>query len=486
MARYWHRSRSRATRRSRSRAVTRRVALWQHPPYGPDRTPGHPPPAPTGLRRSRPGRVSGGGDDETMTDVKPGSPPPGSPPPGSPKPGSLGEVFLAFLQLGLISFGGPVAHLGYFRAEFVGRRRWLDEPAYAELVALCQFLPGPASSQAGFALGLLRGGPWGGLAAWAGFTLPSAAVLTVFAAWAGRLSAWPPGAGVLHGLKLVAVAVVAQAVWGMARALCPDRPRAAIALAAAAVATLAPVSIGQVAAIAFGAGAGLALCRAQAGGSRPPGPAPAAMPVSRPAGLLCLALFAALLAVPPLLAGHGHGVPVFEAFYRSGALVFGGGHVVLPLLHDAVVAPGWVSDDAFLAGYGAAQAMPGPLFTFAAYLGAVLRPAGGGPAAGVLGAAAALLAIFLPGLLLLVGALPFWHGLRARPAAQAAMRGANAAVVGLLGAALYAPVWTSAVHGPPDALLALAGLLLLTVWRVPPLAVVLLGALAGLGRSALA
>jgi chromate transporter len=400
-----------------------------------------------------------------------------SAPPGS-QAGAPVEVFLAFLKLGLTSFGGPVAHLGYFRAEFVEHRHWLSEQEYAELVGLCQFLPGPASSQAGFALGLLRGGMPGALAAWAGFTLPSALVLLLFAHWAGDLAASPLGAGLLHGLKLVAVAIVAHAVWGMARALCPDRTRAGIALTSLAVVTLLPVSVGQIAAIALGALAGWLLCRDAAQAALPDW---LPVPFSRRAGLLCLALFAALLVVPPALAGHGPALAMFDAFYRAGALVFGGGHVVLPLLRDGVVTPGWISDDLFLAGYGAAQAMPGPLFTFAAFLGASIQPAG----AGLPGAALALVAVFLPGLLLLLGVLPFWAALRARPAAQAGMRGVNAAVVGLLGAALYAPVWTSAVLRPLDFLLAVAGFLLLMVWRASPLLVVALGAAAGLGMAAL-
>ena len=369
----------------------------------------------------------------------------------------------------MTSFGGPVAHLGYFRAEFVDRRRWLTEAAYAELVGLCQFLPGPASSQVGFAIGLMRAGLPGAVAAWAGFTLPSAALLVAFASGAPVLARSAAGAGVLHGLQLVAVAVVAQAVWGMARSLCPDRRRTGIALAALSVATIAPPGTGQVVAVSLGALAGFGLCRAadltngvlyQAA-------------VTRRTGAACLALFGALLLLPHVLAAPS--VAVFDAFYRSGALVFGGGHVVLPLLHDAVVTPGWVSEDSFLAGYGATQAMPGPLFTFAAYLGAVLRPGPGG----VLGAISPLLAIFLPGFLLLLGVLPFWHALRARPAAQAAMQGANAAVVGLLSAALYDPVWTGAVHGRVDFMMAAAAFLLLTVWRAPPLAVVALGAVGG-------
>lgn len=369
------------------------------------------------------------------------------------------EVLLAFLKLGVTSFGGPIAHLGYFRSEFVGRRRWLDDRAFTDLVALCQFLPGPASSQVGFALGLLRAGFPGALAAWIGFTLPSAALLVLFAYGAGSIEGSALGQGLLHGLKLVAVAVVAQAVWGMARSLCPDRPRAAIGTLAAGLLLLAPGAAAQIGAIVAGGLAGL-LLPAEAALPSPP----LALAVGRRLGVVCLALYAVLLVLPtPAL---------FAAFYRSGALVFGGGHVVLPLLRDAVVTPGLVPEGAFLAGYGAAQAVPGPLFTFAAYLGSV--------AAGLPGAALALVAIFLPGMLALLGTLPFWDALRVRPRAQAATRGINAAVVGILGAALYAPVWTSAVQRPADVALALAGFVLLTVWRAPPLVVVALGAVGGM------
>ncbi|WP_394096179.1 chromate efflux transporter [Xanthobacter versatilis] len=395
---------------------------------------------------------------------------------GAP-PGSPGEVFGAFLKLGLTSFGGPVAHLGYFRDELVLRRRWMDDAAYGDLVALCQFLPGPASSQLGFTLGLLRGGGLlGGLAAWAGFTLPSAIALTGCALGAASLAGTD---GVLHGLKLVAVAVVAQAVWGMTRTLTPDRDRAGIALAALALVVFAGSALGQVVAIALGALAGLVLCA-----EAPPvrgsvsGPEPAlTVPLTRRTGALLLALFAVLLVVPPVIAAASHvqALALFDAFYRSGALVFGGGHVVLPLLQAEVVAPGWVSASTFLAGYGLAQAVPGPLFTFAAYLGAAMGPEPNG----IAGAAIALVAIFLPGLLLVTGMLPFWDQLRRRTGAQAAMRGANAAVVGLIGAALYSPVFTGAVFDAPDFVAAVAGFLLLTVWRVPPLAVVVL--LAGAG-----
>ncbi len=388
--------------------------------------------------------------------------------------GSASEIFLAFLKLGLTSFGGPIAHFGYFRAEFVERRRWLSERAYVDLVALAQFLPGPASSQTGFAIGLMRGGRLGGLAAWAGFTLPSAVLMLLFAYGAGSLADSWWGVGLLHGLKLVAVAIVAQAVMGMARSLCPDRPRASIATAALVLLLFAPGSLSQIGAIALGGAAGLALCR----GGGAPVVDDLLMPVSRRLGFACLAAFFTLLALS-FAPVQGGVFALFAAFYRSGALVFGGGHVVLPLLRDAVVAPGWVSDNAFLAGYGAAQALPGPLFAFAAYLGA----AAGSPPAGVAGALVALVAIFLPGMLALMGALPFWHALRALEQAQAAMRGVNAAVVGLLGAALYNPVWTSAVREPADFALAAIAFALLVAWRAPPLVVVLLCAALGIGLA---
>lgn len=388
---------------------------------------------------------------------------------GAEPSGSPGEVFLAFLKLGLTSFGGPIAHLGYFRDELVTRRRWLDEAGYADLVALCQFLPGPASSQVGFALGLMRAGPLGALAAWTAFTLPSAILLVLFALGAAALDG-PVAQGVLHGLKLVAVAVVAQAVLGMARSLAPDGPRAGIALVAVAMVVMLGGVLGQVGAIALGALGGLLLCR---GGAA----APVAhdFPISRSASVAALVLFAVLLLVLPLVAGTGQGMALFDGFYRAGALVFGGGHVVLPLLDAETVARGWLAEDAFLAGYGAAQAVPGPLFTFAAYLGAVAQPSPNG----VVGAGIALVAIFLPGLLLLIGALPFWSGLRRWPAAAAGMRGANAAVVGILGAALYDPVFLSAVLEPRDFVLALAGFVALVAWKAPPFVVVAALAVAG-------
>jgi len=386
------------------------------------------------------------------------------------------EVLRAFLKLGVSSFGGPIAHIGYFRDEFVVRRRWLDEHAYADLVGLCQFLPGPASSQVGFSIGLLRAGFAGALAAWTGFTLPSAIALVLFAYGAGKLGG-PVGAGLLHGLKLVAVAIIAQAVWGMACSLTPDRERASIALVAVLIILFSATSVAQIAAIAFGGIAGLVLCR----GAEPPAAAQVTLPVSRTVGLFAVAAFFLVLLGLPILRSvfASPALDLFDAFYRSGALVFGGGHVVLPLLHEAFVTPGWVSDDAFLAGYGAAQAVPGPLFTFAAYLGAVVRPS----PHGVVGALFGLIAIFLPGVLILVGALPFWDAFRRRPNAQAAMRGVNAAVVGLLGAALYNPVWTSTVKTPADLAIALVGFVLLTAWRAPPLVVVCVSALGGIALA---
>jgi chromate transporter len=386
------------------------------------------------------------------------------------------EVLWVFLKLGLSSFGGPIAHIGYFRQEFVARRGWLDEAAFSDLVALCQFLPGPASTQVGFSIGLIRAGYLGGLAAWTGFTLPSAIALVLFA-YGARLLEGPAGSGLLHGLKLVAAAIVAQAVWAMARTLCPDVRRASIAIIAALIAVFIASTFSQIAAILFGAAAGLWLCRMPA----PVSSRTNVVPVSRGAGIAALAIFVLLLAGLPILRrlGISQGIAMFDAFYRSGALVFGGGHVVLPLLRDAFVAPGWVSDDAFLAGYGAAQAIPGPLFTFAGYLGAV---AGQAPH-GIMGPALGLIGIFLPGILILIGTLPFWHALRSRDAAQAAMRGVNAAVVGILGGALYDPVWITSVKTPGDLGVALSGFLLLIVWRVPPLLVVAIGALAGVAMA---
>ena len=388
------------------------------------------------------------------------------------KRGSAFEVFRAFLQLGLTSFGGPVAHLGYFRDEFVSRRRWIGERTYADLVALCQLLPGPASSQVGVALGIHRAGLAGGAAAWLGFTLPSAAALTGFALMLRRLVV-APDAGWLHGLKIVAVAVVAQAVWSMGRSLCPDAPRASLAALAAIAMLLFPGAGAQLAVIVAGAAAGACWLRL-----------PASIPesglaggVSRKTAVAAWLLFFLLLFGLPILARAtgSNTLAVFDAFYRAGSLVFGGGHVVLPLLQAEVVPRGWVDNGDFLAGYGAAQAVPGPLFTFAAYLGAVLG--------GVGGALLCTVAIFLPAILLVLGALPFWDRLRAHPAAQSALAGVNAAVVGVLLAALYAPVFTSTVRAPSDFALALGAFALLVFWKVPPFAVVLATVLGGAALS---
>lgn len=385
---------------------------------------------------------------------------------------SAWRVFLVFLRLGLTSFGGPVAHLGYFRTEFVERRRWLGEAAYADLVALCQFLPGPASSQVGLALGLMRAGYAGALAAWAGFTLPSALALIALALGMAQAGDALP-AGALHGLKVVAVAVVAQAVWGMARSLCPDAPRRALMLATAAVLTLWPGTVAQLLAIGVAGLAGLLWMKPAADAPHESLP----LPIGRRAGAVWLTLFFILLLGLPLLrlAFPSQALALVDAFYRAGALVFGGGHVVLPWLQASVVPTGWVEHDAFLAGYGATQAVPGPLFTFAAFLGASMQTTPSGWTGGVL----ALLAIFAPAFLLVAGALPFWESLRARPGARAALMGVNAAVVGLLIAALWNPVITSGIRGAGDALLAGVALLALMRWKWPPWGVVLACALAG-------
>jgi chromate transporter len=392
--------------------------------------------------------------------------------PAGASTGTWPEVLAAFLKLGLTSFGGPVAHIGYFRAELVERRRWFDERSFVDLVALCQFLPGPASSQVGIGAGLLRAGVPGALAAWTGFTLPSALAMVLFAYGLGTLEG-ALGTGWLHGLKIAAVAVVAQAVWGMAQSLAPDRPRATLAVLAAVVVLLAPSAWGQVGAIAAGGAIGLIALRdgASAAGST------LYVPIGRGFALTCLVLFFVLLAGLPLVASAvpSQVIALVDSFYRSGSLVFGGGHVVLPLLQAEVVPRGWVSNDAFLAGYGAAQAVPGPLFTFSAYLGAVMAPWPNG----WVGAAICLVAVFLPSFLLVFGALPFWAALRGNPRAQAALRGINAAVVGLLLAALYRPVWTSAIFAPVDFAIAVVAFLALATWKVPPWLVVVLAAVAG-------
>ena len=382
------------------------------------------------------------------------------------------DVFFIALRLGLTSFGGPIAHLGYFRDEYVVRRRWLDEKTYADLVALCQFLPGPASSQVGIAIGLLRAGYVGAIAAWIGFTLPSALALVLFAYGVDALSG-VLGSSWLHGLKVVAVAVVAQAVFGMMRSLAPDRERATLAVAAAAIVLAVPTAWGQIGAIVLGGIVGIFLLKNNMQVNHVSLP----LMVSRWTGAGLLIVFFVLLVGLPLLVATvpSQSLKLFEAFYRAGSLVFGGGHVVLPLLQASVVPPGWVSNDAFLAGYGAAQAVPGPLFTFAAYLGAVMGPQPNG----WIGATLCLVAVFLPSFLLVIGTLPFWDSLRRLPMAQSILRGVNAAVVGLLLAALYNPVWTAGITGPYDFALAAGGFLLLFMWQVPPWLVVALSAIGG-------
>lgn len=389
-------------------------------------------------------------------------------------------IFLIFLRLGLTSFGGPVAHLGYFHEEFVTRRRWLAESRYADLVALCQFLPGPASSQVGIALGFYRSGSAGALAAWTGFTLPSAIAMILFALGIASYSDAIPS-GAMHGFKLVAVAVVAQAVWGMARTLCPDRQRVTIMAAATCGVLLVPSVWAQLGVIVFAAIIGLTLItpKPEEGATHDPLP----MTMQKRAGFLWLTLFFALLLGLPLLAtlSANQTLSMGAAFYRVGSLVFGGGHVVLPLLQAEVVPPGWVNNDVFLAGYGVAQAIPGPLFTFAAFLGASMNQAPSGWSGGLI----CLLAIFTPSFLLVMGVLPFWEGLRRNMRVRAALTGVNAAVVGLLLAALYQPVWTSVIRVPLDFGLALVALVALMFWKLPPWLVVLgSGVVGGLSSSA--
>ena len=387
------------------------------------------------------------------------------------------DILVIFLKLGCTSFGGPVAHIGYFRTEFVERRKWFDDGAYSELVALCQFLPGPASSQVGFAIGLLRGGVPGALAAWIGFTLPSAALLVAFA-YGVNIAGGAEGQGWLHGLKLVAVAVVAQAALQMGRSLCPDAPRATLAVCAAAFMLTAAPAYGQLLVILVGAIAGLLLPKS---GDGQPASATMKPGIGTKTALALFALFAALLVGLPFLAAQsGHPLlQITDIFYRVGALVFGGGHIVLPMLQVEIVPPGIIDNDAFLAGYGMAQAVPGPLFTFAAYLGAIIAPTG----SEIPYAVAALLAIFFSSFLLVPAALPFWARLRGNSKAHAALRGVNAAVVGLILAALYDPVFTGAVASPADFALVAAAYLALTAWKLPPWLVVLLGALIGWGAG---
>lgn len=386
------------------------------------------------------------------------------------------QVFLVALRLGLISFGGPIAHIGYFREEYVARRKWLDDRAYLDIVALCQFLPGPASSQVGIIVGMTRAGLAGGLAAWLGFTLPSAIILTLFALGVG---AWDTsGAGWLQGLKIAAVVVVAQAAWSMGRSFVPDKWRASIAIVAAVAALTFATAWTQLLIIAVAGAIGWAWLK--------PDPVDGdetaiSAGVPRWLAVACLAAFAVLLAALPVLrqVNPAHWLAMFDSFFRSGALVFGGGHVVLPLLQAEVVPPGWVDKESFLAGYGAAQAIPGPLFTFSAYLGAASGPSPNGAA----GAAVALIAIFLPAFLLVIGVMPFWDSLRRRTGFRAALLGINAGVVGILLAALYNPVWTSAVRTPHDFALAAAAFALLTLWRAPPWVVVVFCVAGGAGTA---
>lgn len=389
------------------------------------------------------------------------------------------EVFLLFLRLGLTSFGGPVAHLGYFRHEFVERRKWLDEHTYSDIVALSQFLPGPASSKVGMTIGLMRAGWSGMLAAWVAFTLPSALLLILFGVGLARYSGLADS-GIVHGLKIVAVAIVAQAVWGMARSLCPDRPRAMLAIAATLLTLVLPTAFSQIGAIVACGLVGATLLKV------PPRVLPSTMTlhVSRRAGLVAIVLFFTLLIALPLLAPMSDRtwLAQFAGFYRSGALVFGGGHVVLPLLQSTAVGNGMVSNADFLAGYGAAQAVPGPLFTFAAFLGAVSS----GPLSGWTGGLVMLAAIFLPAALLVIAPLPFWNLLRTRPGVQNAVAGINAGVVGILLSALYNPVWTSAIGTPLDFGLALLCFSLLVVMRWPPLLIVAIAAAGGWLLAAIA
>jgi len=395
---------------------------------------------------------------------------------GSSKSGARNswlEVLKVSLKLGLTSFGGPAAHLGYFHGEYIRKRKWMDERSYADLVALCQFLPGPASSQVGIGIGTVRAGLVGGIAAWIGFTMPSVIALALFAMLLQSFDL--AGEGWIHGLKIVAVAIVAHAIAGMGQKLTPDRSRISIAVAAAVVTLLVPNAAGQIIVLLLAAACGWIWFRRQVEADVPV----LDVPVSRRAAIFCLVLFFGLLIALPLLRGaiSAHWLAVFDSYYRSGSLVFGGGHVVLPLLEKETVAAGWVSKEAFLAGYGATQAVPGPLFTFASYLGAI--------DGGWIGAAVATFAIFLPAYLLVTGTLPFWNGMRTSPALQGVLAGVNAAVVGLLLAALYDPLWTSAIGSAADFALAAVLYTMLAYWKVPPWIVVITGALGGMGLAVL-
>lgn len=386
---------------------------------------------------------------------------------------SLLEVFLIFLRLGFTSFGGPIAHLGYFHHEFVSRRKWLDENAYADLVALCQFLPGPASSQVGMAIGHHRAGIAGAIAAWVGFTLPSAIILVLFGLGITKYST-NLDAGWLHALKTVAVAVVAQAIWSMGAKLCPDKERVTVAALACIATLLIPSAWAQIGAIALGGLAGIYILKKHL---QPLPHVPLKQSLSKKMAAFFLGAFLLLLLALPLMAkvSQNHSVKLFDSFYRAGSLVFGGGHVVLPLLQSEVVPSGWVSEDLFVAGYGAAQAIPGPLFTFSAYLGAVSSV----PPAGWWGALICLVAAFLPSFLLVLGSLPFWEKLREYQKMRAALLGINAAVVGLLLSAFFHPVWTQGITNAKDFCLALVAFILLTFLKAPSWVVVLASAVIG-------
>ena len=396
--------------------------------------------------------------------------------PNGPRKLSAWQVMIVFLKLGLTSFGGPVAHLGYFREEFVSRRNCLSEHDYADLVALCQFLPGPASSQVGMGIGISQAGIRGALAAWVGFTLPSAIALILFAYGVTAFHDITAQNGWLHGLKVVAVAVVAQAIWGMAKTLCPDRLRGTATILAAVLMLAWPTAWGQIVVILLGGLFGICCLKADT----LPEQTTLHIPVGRHTAVLNLALFGVLLVGVPVLAklSPNHTLALIDKFYRTGALVFGGGHVVLPLLQAASVNPGWVSNDLFLAGYGAAQAVPGPLFTFAAYLGAVMQP----EPRGWLGGIICLIAVFLPSFLLLLGILPFWEQLRKMNKVRTALMGVNAAVVGLLLAVFYTTVWTNGILSASDFILGLVAFGLLTFWKIPPWVVVVVTVL---GRTVL-
>lgn len=386
---------------------------------------------------------------------------------GKGKAAALMEVLGVSTKLGLTSFGGPIAHLGYFHNEYIRRRKWMDERSYADLVALCQFLPGPASSQVGIGIGTIRAGLLGGIVAWIGFTLPSVIALVAFAF---LLQGFDIGhAGLIHGLKIVAVAIVAHAIWGMGQKLTPDPVRVTLAVITMAITLSWQTAYSQVIIIVAAGFFGLGFYRRKAVETTQSLP----INISRTFGVVCLTLFFALILLLPLLSqwGDSKGLSMFDSFYRSGSLVFGGGHVVLPLLQQEVVPAGWITQEDFLAGYGATQAVPGPLFTFAGYLGAM---AGGLP-----GASIATLAIFLPAFLLVVGVLPFWNGLRNSPKIQGALMGINAAVVGILLAALYDPLWITAIIGPMDFVLAVLLFTMLVFWKLPPWVIVLTGAAGG-------